>query len=251
MRSPGRRTLGRVIRFAAPFLLGLAACSAAEPAGPSSFPTLRVRLTEDFEVTGAGDAPAWKAADWTPLRKRQADGHPYEARFKLLYSKTGLYVLLDGTDRKLTTTGRPDFANLWEEDVYEAFFWTDESAPLYFEYEISPLAFELPILVSNNNGTFMGWTPWYYLNERKIRKATAARGGPKEKGAAVEGWSAEVFIPFALFKGVNNSPPRAGTRWRANFYRMDYDDGRKTQWDWAPVGPSFHEYRNFGILNFE
>jgi len=223
--------------------LALAACGA--------LPQLHVKPTDDFEVSGSGDAPAWEAASWTALRPRQPDGAPYEARFKLLYSRTGLYLLLDGTDRTLTTTGRKDFSNLWEEDVYEAFFWTDESAPLYFEYEISPMGFELPILVSNSGGTFMGWLPWYYLNERKIRKATAIRGGPKRELAEVQGWSAEVFIPYALFKGINGSPPSAGTRWRGNFYRMDYDGGRKTQWEWAPVGPSFHEYRNFGVLIFD
>lgn len=223
--------------------LALAACT--------SFPTLHVKPTDDFEVSGAGAAAAWKAADWIPLRRRDADGLPYDARFKMLYSATGLYVLFDGTDRTLTTTGRPDFSNLWEEDVFEIFLWTDESAPIYFEYEISPLGFELPILVSNNGGTFMGWLPWYYLNERRIRKATSATGGTKGKGAAVRGWTAEVFIPYGLFKGINNSPPRPGTRWRANVYRVDYDDGKQTQWDWSPVGPSFHEYRKFGVLVFD
>lgn len=223
--------------------LALAACT--------SFPQLHVRPVDDFEVTGSGDAPAWSGSTWTPLRRRQVDGHPYETRFKMLYSRTGVYVLMDGTDRTLSTTGRGDFSNLWEEDVYEAFFWTDESAPVYFEYEISPLGFELPILVSNNGGTFMGWLPWYYLNERKVRKATSAMGGPKAPGAAVQGRTAEFFVPYALFKGIHNSPPSAGTRWRANFYRVDHDGGQTTQWDWAPVGPSFHEYRNFGVLIFD
>jgi hypothetical protein len=40
-------------------------------------------------------------------------------------------------------------------------------------------------------------------------------------------------------------------RGRANFYRMDYDDGKKTSWDWAPVGPSFHEFQKFGTLLFQ
>jgi len=233
------------------FPLALVGCAAMPAPVPGALPALHVKPTEDFEVDGSGAAPAWKTTEWTSLRRRQADGHPYDSRFKVLYSKTGLYVLMDGTDRKLTTTGRPDFANLWEEDVYEAFFWTDEGAPLYFEYEISPLAHELPILVPNSHGTFMGWQPWGYLNERKIRKATSVTGGPREPGAAVQGWTAEFFIPFALFKGLGNSPPAAGARWRANFYRMDHDDGKLTQWDWAPVGPSFHEFRKFGLLIFD
>jgi hypothetical protein len=231
------KTIGAVL----PLLL--AACS--------SFPELRIKEVEDFEVTGTGNHPAWASAEWTPLRKRQPDGHPYETRFKAVYSKTGVYVLMDGTDFKLTTTGRPDNANLWEEDVYEAFFWTDEGAPVYFEYEISPMNSELPILVSNNGGTFMGWLPWYFLNDRKTRKATAVGGGKKVQGGPVSGWSAEFFIPFALLKGLKNVPPSAGTRWRANFYRMDHDGGKTTQWDWAPVGPSFHDYRNYGVLIFD
>jgi hypothetical protein len=223
--------------------LFLAACS--------SFPELRLRSVEDFEVTGRGDAPAWASVPWTPMRKRQADGHPYDARFKMVYSKTGVYVLMDGTDLRLTTTGRPDNGDLWEEDVFEAFFWTDESAPVYFEYEISPMNAELPILVSNNGGTFMGWVPWHFANGRKTRKATAVRDGAKVQGGPASGWSAEFFIPYALLKGLRNVPPAAGTRWRANFYRMDHDGGRTTQWDWAPVGPSFHEYLKYGVLVFD
>jgi hypothetical protein len=210
-----------------------------------------VKKTEDFDVSGDGSNPAWARAEWNPLHRRQEDGHPYEARFKLLYSATGIYVLMDGTDTKLTTTGRKDFGHLWEEDVYEAFFWTDGAAPVYFEYEISPMNAELPILVPNNKGTFMGWLPWHYDGGRKVRKATAVRGGPKELGATVSGWSAEFFIPYSLFTGFRNVPPQRETRWRANFYRVDYDNGKMTQWHWAPVGPSFHEYWNFGVLAFE
>jgi hypothetical protein len=210
-----------------------------------------VRSTEDFEVTGTGQNPAWSKAEWVPLRKRQAEGLPYEARFKLLYSKTGLYLLMDGTDRKLTTTDKADFMNLWTEDVYEAFLWTDERWPVYFEYEISPMNRELPILVPQLGGKFRGWRPWYYENEPKVRKATAALGGPKEPGASVEGWRAEFMIPYALLVPLQNVPPRPGTRWRANFYRVDYDGGKATQWDWARVGPSFHEYEKYGELVFE
>ena len=51
-------------------------------------------------------------------------------------------------------------------------------------------------------------------------------------------------------KPLANVPPRPGSRWRANFYRMDYDHGRETSWDWARVGLSFHEFRKFGTLVF-
>src|SRR2546429_2172311 len=65
-------------------------------------PTLSVKPTNDFEVAGTGDHAAWQQVQWTALRRRQPDGHPFEARFKMLYSTAGLYFLMDGTDRKLT-----------------------------------------------------------------------------------------------------------------------------------------------------
>lgn len=214
-------------------------------------PRLSVKPAQDFEVSGTGEHAAWRDTEWTPLRRRQPDGHPYETRFKALYSTTGMYFLMEGTDRKVTATMTEDFMNLWTEDVFEVFLWTDERYPVYFEYEISPLNRELPILIPNFGGQFLGWRPWHYEGERLTRKATSTTGGPKESGAAIEAWRAEFFIPYALLRPLQNVPPKAGTRWRANFYRVDHDGGTSVSWDWARVGKSFHEFRSFGTLIFE
>jgi hypothetical protein len=213
-------------------------------------PRVVVKPAPDFEVTGAGEHAAWQQAEWTPMRRRQADGHPYDTRFKALYSTTGVYFLMDGTDSKLTATMTEDYMDLWNEDVFEVFLWTDERYPVYFEYEISPLNHELPILIPNFGGQFLGWRPWHYEKDRQTRKATSITGGPKQSQAAIKGWRAEFFIPYTLLRPLQNVPPKAGTRWRANFYRMDYDNGKTTQWEWARVGKSFHEYEKFGDLVF-
>ena len=220
------------------------------PAQAADRPRLSVKATQDFEVTGKGDAAAWQQTEWTALRRRQADGHPYETRFKALYSTTGLYFLMDATDKTLTATMSEDFLDLWNEDVFEVFLWTDERHPLYFEYQISPLNRELAILVPNFGGQFLGWRPWHYERDRVTRKNTSTSGGAKTSRAAIDGWRAEFFIPYALLRPLQNVPPKPGTSWRANFYRMDYDAGKRTQWEWAPVGESFHEYQKFGELIF-
>lgn len=219
--------------------------------GQTDRPLMTVKATEDFEVTGDGGAPAWESTEWVSLNRRPGGKHDYDARVKMLYSKSGLYVLMDGTDRKLTATMTEDFQNLWTEDVFEVFLWPDERHPVYFEYEISPLGYELPILIPNLDGKFFGWTPWHYAGDRKTRKAVAITGGAQESGAAIEGWSAEMFFPYDLLKPLHKVPPQPGTRWRANFYRVDYDGGESTAWDWSRVGPSFHEYQKFGTLIFE
>jgi cellulose/xylan binding protein with CBM9 domain len=213
-------------------------------------PLLRVKPAGDFEVTGMGEHAAWRQAEWTPLRRKEPDGPAYESRFKMLYSDSGLYFLMEGRDRKLTATMNEDFMDLWKEDVFEVFLWPDERFPAYFEYEISPLNRELPILIPNFGGEFLGWRPWHYERDRLTRKATSTIGGPKQSHAAIEGWRAEFFVPYALLRPLQNVPPKPGMRWRANFYRMDHDDGKTTHWEWAPVGNSFHEYQKFGDLVF-
>jgi predicted TIM-barrel fold metal-dependent hydrolase len=221
-----------------------------EPKKPAT-PELTVKPTDDFELTGDGSNAAWTKADWVPLNKREAKGLLYETKVKVLYSKTGLYVLMESTDKKLTATFTKDNQHLWTEDVFEVFVWTDERDPIYFEYEISPLGKELPILVPNLGGKFRGWLPWHEGGAAKTRKATSAVGGEAKSGAAVSGWKAEVFIPYELLVPLQNVPPKAGTKWRGNFYRMDYDGDNKTSWDWARVGTSFHEFQKFGTLVFE
>ncbi len=225
-------------------------CQPAAVAQRDERPSLSVRPVGDFEVTGSGENAAWRQADWVPLRRREPNSHAYDTRFKTVYSGTGLYFLIDGTDRTLTATMSEDFMDLWNEDVFEVFLWTDERYPAYFEYEISPLNHELPILIPKFGGQSFGWRPWHYERDRQTRKATAIIGGPKAPRAAIQGWRAEFFIPYALLRPLQNVPPKPGARWRANVYRMDYDEGKRSQWEWARVGASFHEHERFGDFVF-
>ncbi|MBK5278944.1 MAG: carbohydrate-binding family 9-like protein [Bacteroidia bacterium] len=200
---------------------------------------LHVKSTVDFELTGDSSA-AWNKTFWVRLPHR-GGVKKYQTKIKVLYSPTGIYCLFYCEDEKITSTLREDFTDLYLEDVVEAFFWTDEAKPLYFEYELSPHNFELPILVPNDSGNFFGWLPWHYEGVRKTRHATKMNA---------KSWSAEFFIPYALLKPLAQVPPVKGTKWRCNFYRLDYDEG-SSKWSWQLTGPSFHDIERFGTLIFE
>lgn len=232
------------VRFFIPVILSLYALGVSGQA--SEIPVWMVKKTPDFTFSGNGASPEWTKTDWLELSRRKNDQVAYQTAVKLLYSETGIYCLFRCEDQTITATMKEDFLDLWNEDVVEAFFWPDRSFPVYFEYELSPLNYELPILVPNHKGNFLGWRPWHYEGDRKTRHATHVH----KNGGDIQSWAAEFFIPFVLLKPLPNSIPQKGSRWRANFYRVDYDQG-STTWSWAPVRTNFHDYERFGVLVFE
>lgn len=208
--------------------------------------TLIIKHTANFDISGEGRAREWQSADWIPLTRRKGSAG-YNTRAKLLYSDTGLYGLFSCEDQKITATLKEDFANLWTEDVIELFLWTDTTVSLYFEYELSPLNYELSILVPNMDGDFLGWKPWQYEGARRTRHATKILRDNKKNAT---GWLAEFFIPYTLLKPLRNVPPKKGTTWRMNMYRIDYDQ-EYTSWSWKPVEKNFHDYEKFGVIRFD
>lgn len=212
--------------------------------------SITIKKSQDFEITGSGSSDYWKGTEWINLVQQDQNASVYKTKVKVLYSATGIYFLFNCEDKKLTSSMKADNLNLWEEDVVEVFLWTDEDFPVYFEYELSPLNYELPIIVPNYKGTFLGWLPWHYEGDRRTRHATSVMDGNKLSGGSVSGWIAEFFIPYKLLAPLNQVPPVSGTRWRANMYRIDYDYGA-AHFAWQKTNRSFHEFNKFGTFIFE
>jgi Carbohydrate family 9 binding domain-like len=201
----------------------------------------RIRKSENFELTGDESESSWDQASWVTLPRRQGSASGYNTKIKLLYSDTGIYGLFSCDDKKITATMDADFADLYLEDVIEAFFWPDTTVSVYFEYELSPRNKELAILVPNIDQTYFGWRPWHYEGDRVTRHATKITDNH---------WTAEFFIPFKLLKPLIKDTPRSGSRWRMNLYRIDYDEGMQ-EWSWKVTTENFHEFKKFGILEFQ
>jgi len=209
---------------------------------------LPVIQCNDFDLTGDGTHQEWDKTNWITFNQRGSDS-PYQTHFKIMYSRMGIYCLYHCPDNKISATLQGDNLDIYREDVVEAFFWTNESVPVYFEYELSPLNYELVLMVPNYDGNFLGWIPWHYNGDRLTRHAVTIEHG-KEDSDAVISWTCEFFIPYELMKPMVKEPPQKGTRWRANFYRIDYDK-RPARWSWLPVRSTFHDYQRFGTLVFQ
>lgn len=220
--------------------------------GQSASNPIKVKKTDDFTLTDNGTSENWGNADWITLTQRNSDAEERSTKIKILYSNTGMYFLFNCPDRVLSATIESDFKKLWKEDVVEVFLWPDENSRTYFEYELSPLNHELIILATNRNGDLTRWIPYMYEGDkdRVTRHKTIIQGGEKKSGEDINGWFAKFYIPYKLLDPLNNISPTSGTSWRANFYRVDYDDDQ-TSYMWKPVKSSFHEIDKYGTIMFE
>lgn len=228
-------------------------CSQSNPSTENLDAVLLINRTTDFGITGNGTSENWAHTEWVQLTQlSNHDEISYTTKVKILYTETGIYFLFENEDHVLTAAMDEDYMELWNEDVIEIFLWPDEKNVTYFEYELSPLNYELPILVSNKNGEQAHWIPfsYSYQDARKVQHKTSVSGGEKKSGASIGRWKAEIFIPLDLLRPLNNISPKPGTKWRANLYRIDYDKG-ETLYAWQSVNESFHEYENFGIFAFQ
>ncbi|MDR9365561.1 MAG: carbohydrate-binding family 9-like protein [Balneolaceae bacterium] len=218
--------------------------------------TIQVPKTDDFSITGDGSLHNWSETSWIKLKQRtnHENDNNRTTFVKVLYSDTGIYFLFRCDDDLVSATITSHFEEIWREDVVEVFLWPTESEEVYFEYELSPLNYELPLLVSKTNMGQSHWIPFQYSysdgDSRKAIHKTSATGGMIASGEIIDEWRDEFFIPFELLIPLKNRIPISGTTWRANMYRVDYDHG-STSWTWQPVTTNFHDIYNYGTLVFE
>ena len=149
-------------------------------------------------------------------------------------------LLFVATDKDPWATMTKRDAPLYEEEVVEVFFDPAGDLQGYFEIEVNPLGAVLDLVLRKSRSGYKGDVAW---NCDGLRTLVRKHAG---------GWSTEMAIPFA---SVTNKPPITGSRWRANFYRIDRPsrDGsiprELTAWS-PPLRPNFHTPEKFGIIEF-
>lgn len=214
---------------------------------------LLVRKCEDFDITGDGFNSQWANMDWEPLTKVDKGGVDYPSRFKVLYSKSGIYVLFEGEDDKITTSDYKDMDKIWNGDVFEIFIHPNPSDPMYFEYEVNQFEKQLLLTISNSHKG-VSWIPFneYEKNSYGTFNKVEVKGGEPKLDGKISSWKAEVFLSYKSIGLLPGVPPESGSVWNANFCRLDHDTGKMIKWSWTPsIERSLHELDKFRSIRFE
>ena len=205
------------------------------------------RADGSIEIDGRLDEPAWKAALQMPLVSSLTGAPPrYPTVVRILRDERYLYVGFDCRDDEVFV--RPDRRHddpIWEDEVVEVFLDPGGIGRDYVEIEVSPAGVSF-------DARFEGWRS--DLGRARAWESGAVAAARIDRGPGGDrGWSAELRLPIDAVRGVA-PPPRPGSRWRANLYRLETHNraGVSEGQAFSPLyRPDFHALDRFGWLLFD
>ena len=203
------------------------------------------RISQDFAPSGDFD-DLWRTAK--PVSMEYVS-HDYSARPELatsvraMWSKDSLYLAYECPYTKLTQFEPPQLdterydmkshgSSLWDRDVVEVFIASDpENIRRYTEFEVAPTNEKLDLSLDGNKRDF----PWSsgFQTAVKVNKKTHV-------------WTCVMRIPL---QSLAETAPKAGTKWRINFYRGDRANKASLAFSPTMTG-TFHTPEKFGWLEF-
>lgn len=182
--------------------------------------------------------PFWSALTSHPLRDTVTGARPGQAgeiRGAWDASETRLLFVLEDAHPHATLTTHD--APLYTEEVVEVFLDPVGDLQGYFEIEVNPLNAVLDLVVRRIPSGLRKELGWHCAGLRTYVTRDET------------GWTAELSLPHA---SLTSEPPTPGTRWRANFTRIDRPPASERELTaWSPTGlPLFHVPERFGVLEF-
>ena len=204
-----------------------------------------------IKLDGKLDEKEWKDAPSTGEFVRTMDGMPADQKTsaKLLWDDKNLYVAFEVEDRDVWSTLDKHDAKLWTQEAVEMFIDAAGDGKNYVELQANP-----------KGTTFDSFLPGYRKNQddwnSNMKVAVKVDGTLDKRDDVDKGWVVEMSIPLEDVKGklkeLANVPPKVGTEWRVNFFRLDSPAARPqvgTGWS-PPLVGDFHALDKFGVLVF-
>ncbi|HEY6106557.1 MAG TPA: carbohydrate-binding family 9-like protein [Anaeromyxobacteraceae bacterium] len=216
--------------------------------GVDRLPLYRVaRAAGPIEIDGRLDEPAWGAALQMPLVGSLTGApprHPTVAR--VLRDELHLYLAFDCRDGQVfVRPGRLHGGPIYDAEVVEVFLDPAGTGRDYVEIEVSPAGVSF-------DARFESWRS--DLARARTWESGAAAAASIDRGPAGDrGWSAELRLPIEAIRGAA-PPPRPGSRWRANLYRLETRNRAGAVEGQAfspPYRGDFHALDRFGWLVFD
>lgn len=186
------------------------------------------------------------------------NGYTPEASFKVIYSKTHLYIRYQVKEKALRATFSSDEGcKPWTEDCMELFISPNPDSCQYFNIEMSCIGYGI-----------VGKRTCSEDKERLLKEeldkiVRISTLGRKPFGDRVVSddcpekfyeWSMIIAIPLDILCGAKGYKLLKGKDIRANVYKCGDNMLKPHYLSWSPIGtpkPNFHTPEYFGVFHFE
>ncbi len=205
------------------------------------------RTATPIKVDGKLDDLVWTKV--APLRdfRQNLDGSTGVAKTvaKVLYDDDFLYVSFYCSDDNIWATLKTRDQHLWDEEVVELFVQADPQQKSYIELEVNPLGTMLDIYLLDIRKP-LHYESW---NSRRLKWGVQLFGTVDGKEGD-RAWTCEIALPLEDIVTAPNRPPRVGSRWRVNLYRVEKLP-TPSLLAWSPtLKDDFHLPERFGEIIF-
>lgn len=236
------------------------------------------RAVAPLKIDGHLDDLAWQQAPWTELFT-DISGIPrvkgirvdkaseiLPTRVKMCWDAHNLYIAAELKDPDLWATLLQRDTIIYHNNDFEVFFTTSPDVTSYYELEINQLGTLLDLFMTrpyrNGGKALIHWD----LNG--LQSAVQLHGSLNNPLDRDSGWTLEFAIPFTSVLAFGQPIPQAGSYWRMNFSRVQWDltkdekgyqrkksrQGRvlpEHNWVWSPQGiVNMHAPERWGYLFF-
>jgi hypothetical protein len=217
--------------------------NAAPPKPPITLPLAEKAPKIDGKFA---DEEAWKGALKLDPFVNTMNGQkvPKATEVLAMWDEKHLYLAMRAEDDNLKSEYKKHDDELWHQDAFEIFLDPAGDKLDYYEIQVSPkgVVFDshLPKYRENQND----WTS-------KVKLKVKTDGTVNDEADADKEWSLELAIPFASLEKGGGVPPKAGDKWKMNFFRVDATKDKTAYSAWsAPMRGDFHTLDKFGQVVF-
>lgn len=207
-------------------------------------------------IDGKLDDAAWKQARWTShFVDIEGPGKPtprYRTRTKMLWDRQYLYIAAELEEPEVKATLTQHDSVIFKDNDFELFLKPLPDTPSYYEFEMNALNTGWDLFLPKPYR--MGGHPDNSWNIEGLRTAVAIEGTLNQSSDKDRGWTVEIAYPLSAFASRQDVPaPQAGSVWRINFSRVEWQAGqaKEDNWVWSPQGVvDMHLPERWGFLAF-
>ena len=227
--------------------------------------------TNSPKIDGILNDVVWKNVEWTESFKDiEGDLKPspsWNTRSKMTWDSKGLYIAAELKEPHVWAYQKNYDDIVFYDNDFEVFIDPNNDTHAYYEFEVNALntMFDLfmPKPYRNGSGAMIAY------NAAGMQWAVDIQGTLNNPSDIDDGWTVEIFIPFAaLTIGNSAKVPIDGDFWRINFSRVEWKteikdgkyiklkgaDGRnlpEDNWVWSPQGLiNMHFPERWAYLHF-